>query len=80
VDYAYLVIATGPKVAFDEVEGPGPEGGYTQSACTLDHANHAYQNLLDAPGHVVFGAVQGASCFGPSVELAFIGHGYCAQH
>ena len=28
IDYDYLVIATGPKLAFDEVEGLGPEGPY----------------------------------------------------
>ena len=29
VDYDYLVITTGPKLAFEEVEGSGPEGGHT---------------------------------------------------
>ena len=27
VDYDYLVIATGPRLAFEEVEGAGPETG-----------------------------------------------------
>ena len=31
VDYDYLVIATGPKLAFEEVPGLGPHGGFTQS-------------------------------------------------
>jgi sulfide:quinone oxidoreductase len=35
--YDYLVITTGPKLAFDEVPGAGPEG-HTQSICTIDHA------------------------------------------
>jgi sulfide:quinone oxidoreductase len=26
VDYDYLVLATGPKLAFDEIEGLGPDG------------------------------------------------------
>ena len=74
VDYDYLVIATGPKLAFDEVEGIGP-GGHTQSICTIDHAEAAYEKwreFLDNPGPIVVGAVQGASCFGPAYEFAFI--------
>jgi len=74
IDYDYLVIATGPKLAFDEVEGTGPDG-YTASICTLDHAEKAYekwQTLVENPGPIVVGAVQGASCFGPAYEFAFI--------
>ena len=33
VAYVYLVIATGPELAFDEVPGLGPHGGFTQSIC-----------------------------------------------
>ena len=75
LDYDYLVIATGPRLAFDEVPGLGPEGGYTQSVCTGPHAHTAwesYQAFLDNPGPVVVGAVQGASCFGPAYEFAMI--------
>jgi sulfide:quinone oxidoreductase len=75
VDYDYLVITTGPKLAFDEVPGAGPEGGHTQSVCTLGHAETSYkdyQALVDEPGPVVVGAVQMASCFGPAYEYAFI--------
>lgn len=74
IDYDYLVIATGPKLAFDEVEGLGPQG-YTQSVCTVDHAEQAWQNwqnFVQDPGPIVVGAVQGASCFGPAYEFAFI--------
>ena len=35
--YDHLVIATGPKLAFDEVPGLGPNG-FTQSICTQAHA------------------------------------------
>lgn len=69
--YDYLVICTGPKLAFETVPGAGPEGGYTQSICTVDHAVKAYaalQQLVDNPGPVVIGAMQGASCFGPAYE------------
>ena len=37
VSYDYLVIATGPELAFDEIEGLGPDG-HTQSVCHIDHA------------------------------------------
>lgn len=75
LDYDYLVIATGPKLAFDEVEGLGPENGHTQSVCTLGHAEKAYdewKKFLDDPGPIVVGAAQMASCFGPAYEFAFI--------
>ncbi|MBI5238070.1 MAG: FAD-dependent oxidoreductase [Deltaproteobacteria bacterium] len=72
--YDYLVLATGPRLAFDEVEGMGPKAN-TVSVCTLDHAEEAYAKylkLLEDPGPVVIGAAQGASCFGPAYEFAFI--------
>ncbi|APZ43447.1 NAD(P)/FAD-dependent oxidoreductase [Acidihalobacter ferrooxydans] len=75
VSYDYLIITTGPKLAFEEVEGSGPHGGHTHSVCTVDHAEAAYgdyQKLLDEPGPVVVGAMPGASCFGPGYEFAFI--------
>ncbi len=73
--YDYLVIATGPKLAFEEVEGSGPHGGHTHSVCTVDHAEIAYadyQKLVEAPGPVIIGAMAGASCFGPAYEFAAI--------
>lgn len=75
VDYDYLVIATGPKLAFDEVEGLGPHGGHTYSVCNVDHAmksHEAWESFTENPGAIVVGAVQGASCFGPAYEYAFI--------
>jgi sulfide:quinone oxidoreductase len=72
--YDYLVITTGPKLAFDEVPGAGPEG-HTQSICTVDHAERtwaAYQKFLEAPGPIIVGAMAAASCFGPAYEFAFI--------
>ncbi len=75
VDYDYLVIATGPKLAFEEVEGLGPINGHTQSICTVDHAEKAWgewQEFVKDPGPIVVGAVQLASCFGPAYEFAFI--------
>jgi sulfide:quinone oxidoreductase len=75
VEYDYLLITTGPKLAFEEVPGSGPVSGFTQSVCTVDHAEKAYedfQRLVEDPGHVIVGAVQGASCFGPAYEYAAI--------
>ncbi len=74
VPYDYLVITTGPKLAFDEIPGAGPHG-HTQSICTIDHAEHTwanYQAFLENPGPVIVGAMPGASCFGPAYEFAFI--------
>jgi sulfide:quinone oxidoreductase len=73
--YDYLLICTGPKLAFDEVPGSDPTGGHMQSVCTTSHAQHAwmaYQQFLENPGPIVVGAVQGASCFGPAYEFALI--------
>jgi sulfide:quinone oxidoreductase len=72
--YDYLVIATGPHLAFEEVPGTGPDG-HTQSVCTVDHAERAhadFRRLVAEPGPVVVGAVQFASCFGPAYEYAAI--------
>ncbi len=74
LDYDYLVITTGPKLAFDEVPGAGPTG-HTHSICTVDHAEQTwrdYQEFLKEPGPAVIGALPGASCFGPAYEFAFI--------
>lgn len=74
-DYDYLLICTGPRLAFEEVPGTGPAPGHTQSVCTTPHAQEAwdaYQAFLKDPGPIVIGAVQGASCFGPAYEFAMI--------
>jgi sulfide:quinone oxidoreductase len=73
--YDYLVIATGPKLSFDEVPGAGPIAGHTHSVCTVGHAEGfyaQYQEFLKNPGPVVIGAMPLASCFGPAYEFAFI--------
>ena len=72
--YDYLVITTGPRLAFEEVPGLGP-AAHTHSICTHQHSLAAwdgYQEFLKDPGPVVVGAVQGASCFGPAYEFAMI--------
>eukprot|EP01030_Chromulinospumella_sphaerica_P023352 gene23352-23380_t len=72
--YDYLINASGPELAFDEIEGLGPEGN-TQSVCHVAHAMKAYEAFeafCKNPGPIVVGAVQGASCFGPAYEFLFI--------
>ncbi len=79
LDYDYLLIATGPKLAFDEVPGAGPArssgGGFTHSICHVDHAQEFfadYEQFLKNPGPIVVGAMPGASCFGPAYEFAMV--------
>ncbi|MCP5397537.1 MAG: FAD-dependent oxidoreductase [Sphingomonadaceae bacterium] len=74
IEYDYLVIATGPELAFDEIPGFGPEA-HTQSVCQTDHAKEAhakFEELCANPRPIVVGAVQGASCYGPAYEMAMI--------
>jgi sulfide:quinone oxidoreductase len=61
--YDHLVIATGPRLAFEEVSGLGPEG-HTHSICTTPHAQaaaRAYETFLKDPGPVVV-EIGRASC------------------
>lgn len=72
MDYDYLVIATGPKLEWSAIPGLGPDGGYTQSVCSLPHAvaaGAAFKEYLKNPGPIVIGATQGASCFGAAYEV-----------
>lgn len=72
--YDYLVIATGPYLAFEEIPGLGPREGYTECIFTLEQAEkakNAWAKFLEAPGTIAIGSVQGVSCFGPPYEYAF---------
>lgn len=72
--YDYLVIATGPHLAFDEIEGFGPDAN-TVSICQTDHAEQAhaeFEALCANPRPIVIGAAQGASCYGPAYEMAMV--------
>ena len=74
VKYDYLIVATGPELAFDEIEGLGPEHN-TKSICHIDHAEKAsvaFEEFCKNPSPIVTGAAQGASCFGPAYEFTFI--------
>lgn len=44
VEYDYLVNATGPKLNFEATPGLGPNG-FSQSVCTYQHAEEAWQGL-----------------------------------
>ena len=76
LEYDYLVVATGPRLAFEEVKGSGPDGGHTHSICTVGHAETfygEYKKLLEkGSGTIAVGAMPFASCFGPAYEFAFI--------
>ena len=70
--YDRLMLGTGPRLAFEKVQGLGPLGGYTQSVCNLEHAEmtrDAWARFLENPGPVVVGTAQGGSCFGASYEF-----------
>ena len=41
--YDYLVIATGPELAYDAIPGLGPINGYTQSIFSWEHAERTQQ-------------------------------------
>ncbi|WP_174543150.1 NAD(P)/FAD-dependent oxidoreductase [Sphingomonas mali] len=74
IDYDYLVIATGPDLAFDEIPGFGPQGN-TLSICQTQHAaetHRRFEELCANPRPIVVGAAQGASCYGPAYEFAMI--------
>jgi len=74
LSYDHLIIASGPRLAFEEIPGLGPQG-FTQSICHVDHAETArdqWLRFVENPAPIVCGAVQGASCFGPAYEFAFI--------
>lgn len=72
IEYDKLLVATGPRLAFEKVPGLGPEQGHTQSVCNLEHAEQAgaaWERFLQDPGPVVIGTAQGGSCFGASYEF-----------
>jgi sulfide:quinone oxidoreductase len=77
IPYDKLLVATGPRLAFEKVPGLGPEQGFTQSVCNLEHAERAaraWEEFLREPGPVVVGTAQGGSCFGASYEFLFNVH------
>ena len=75
VPYDFLVIATGPRLGYEEIPGARGHHNHTASICTTPHALRAsetFDHLLANPGPVVVGATQGSSCFGPAYEYALL--------
>lgn len=77
VDYDYLLIATGPHLNYEATPGLGPEQGYTQSICSLDHAVQARDVYLEMVKRMEKGETvrfvvgtghPGATCQGAMVE------------
>ena len=71
IDYDYLVIATGPELAFDEIRASVRMGIRSRSvmSTTPRTPSKRSKDCAANPGPVVIGAVQGASCFGPAYEF-----------
>lgn len=73
--YDYLILATGPEAAFDEIEGLDPAKGAVHSVVHIEDAAKAYadyQQFVKNPGPLVIGAVQNSSILGPVYEFAFL--------
>ena len=75
VTYDYLVIATGPELAFDEIEGLGPQAATPSRSATSTMPRRRRPSSTSwspTPARSIIGAAQGASCFGPAYEFLFI--------
>jgi len=74
-EYDFLILATGPEPAFDEIEGLDPEQGRTHCVTHIKYAvkTHAdYLQFVHNPGPIVIGAMQNSSILGPMYEFAFL--------
>ena len=75
VEYDFLILATGPAPAFDEIDGLDPEQGRTHCVIHIEDAVKAYadyQQFAHNPGPIVIGAMQNSSILGPMYEFAFL--------
>lgn len=75
LNYDYLILATGPEAAFDEIAGLDPAQGAVHSVVHIEDAVRAYsdyQQFVKNPGPIVIGAVQNSSILGPVYEFAFL--------
>jgi len=62
VEYDSLLVANGPRLAFEKIDGLCPEDGYTQSVCNPEHAmltRGAWEEFLENPGPVVVSTAPG---------------------
>lgn len=73
--YDFLVLATGPQGAVEEIPGLDPRQGHCHSVLRVEEAVQAharYREFVTRPGPLVIGAMPGASVLGPVYELAFL--------
>ena len=69
--YDYLVISTGTRNRPEAVEGLLENSNTITTLDTAIRTGEAWKAFRDAPGDVVIGATQGASCFGAAYEFLF---------
>lgn len=74
LNYDYLVVSTGIQMDFNVVENLHPEKGMVENIVLPKYGERAlqrFEDLVKAPGAVVVGATQGASCMGAAYEYLF---------
>src|SRR5680860_1321062 len=71
--YDYLVISTGPELAFDAIEGLGPKGNvsYIGTPGGAMETRSRWKEFIKNPGPAVIGAAQSAGCAGAAYEFLF---------
>lgn len=70
-EYDHLIIATGPKVKFDEVPGLEEHCVYIGTPPGAEKTARKLEAFKENPGPIVIGATQGAGCMGAAYEFLF---------
>lgn len=70
-EYDHLVIATGPKVKFDEVPGLKEYSTYIGTPPGALETKKKLEEFKNDPGPIVIGATQNAGCMGAAYEFIF---------
>lgn len=70
-NYDHLVIATGPKVAYDVAPGISEYAHYIGTPNGAMKARKALEEFKKKPGPIVIGATQNAGCMGAAYEFLF---------
>jgi sulfide:quinone oxidoreductase len=70
-NYDHLVVATGPKVAFDNVPGMAEHAHYVGTPNGAMKLRSALEEFKKNPGPIVIGATQNAGCMGAAYEFLF---------
>ncbi len=71
VSYDHLVIATGPKVAYDVAPGVKEFAHYIGTPNGAMETRKALEEFKKDPGPIVIGATQNAGCMGAAYEFLF---------